>query len=282
MKKIGFFALAAMVLTACSQDESESVFNDGTVLNQKEVTLTFSPYEVSAMTRTATSISNYCTHLDVWITDGVTTTDLHQSSTDANFGTVTATLNNTATYTLYAVAHKCTSDASMSGGIISFPDDKVTHSMFYTTTFSPATTTSLNCEMQRIVAQFRLETTDAVPDECKKVRITIDGVYDRWNVTTGGTHQLNRVSTVNISSTATDGTVVFNVFAIVTDESTNHNVTVEALDANDAAVQTPRVFANVPLRIGYKTTYRGALFTDASMSMSFTCDDWSEYDTVNF
>ena len=280
MKKCVFFA-AMLLLAACSHDESD-VFNGSAVENQKEVTLTFSPYQMEAMTRTPVSISTIVTHLDVWLVEGSNVIGLHQTSSDSGFGSLSVTLDKTKTYTLYAVGHKCTGNATFENGVISFPDDKVTHSMFYTTSFCPATTTSLNCEMQRIVAQFRLETTDAVPDECKKVRITIDGVYDRWNVTTGGTHSLNRISTLNVNSTNQDGTAVFNVFAIVTNTQTNHSITVEALDANDAAVQTPRVFANVPLRIGYKTTYRGALFSEAGMAMSFLCDDWNDYDTVNF
>ena len=264
-----------MVLTACSQDESE-VFNGSPVENQKEVTLTFSPYEMSTMTRTATSISNYCTHLDVWITDGVTTTDLHQSSTDDGFGTITATLDKTKTYTMYAVAHKA-DGATLADGVISFTDDKVTHAMYYTETFSPADNTSLSCLMTRIVADFRLEITDDIPTSAVKFRFTIASVFDRWNVSTGGTHSLDRVSTINYNGTSS----IFNIYAIVTDASTTHDIFVEALDENDQEVQT-RTFADVPLRNGYKTNYRGTFFIDSQFTSSFTVNDWNEYDTVDF
>ena len=60
-----------------------------------------------------------------------------------------------------------------------------------------------------------------------------------------------------------------------------NNITVTALDENDQEVQT-RVFADVPLRNGYKTNYRGTFFIDTPMTMSFTIGDWNEYDTVNF
>jgi hypothetical protein len=215
-------------------------------------------------------------HLDVWITDGTTTTDIHQTNTDAGFGTVSMTLDKTKTYILYAMGHKA-DGATLSDGVISFTDDKVTHSMFYTTTFSPATTTNLSCLMTRIVADFRMEITDDIPAECKSLRFTISDVFDRWNVTTGGTHQLNRVSTINCNGTSD----IFNVYAIVTDAQTLHTVTVEALDENDGVVQE-RVFENVPLRNGYKTNYRGTFFIDTPMSMSFTVNDWNEYDTVDF
>lgn len=275
MKKLLFFATICAAFCACANDTSEVMKDEDTEL----VTLTFSPYEQSAMartTRTATSIANVVNHLDVWITDGTTTTDIHQTNTDAGFGTVSMTLDKTKTYTLYAMGHKA-DEATLSDGVISFTDDKVTHSMFYTTTFSPATTTNLSCLMTRIVADFRMEITDDIPAECKSLRFTISDVFDRWNVSTGGAHQLNRVSTINCNGTS----AIFNVYAIVTDAQTLHTVTVEALDENDGVIQE-RVFENVPLRNGYKTNYRGTFFIDTPMSISFTVNDWNEYDTVDF
>ena len=272
MKKTMFFAAIAAVLCACTNDASE-VMDD---VETEQVTLTFSPYDVSPMTRTATSISNYCTHLDVWITDGTTEVSAHQTSADTGFGTISVTLDKTKTYTMYAVAHKA-DGATLADGVISFTDDKVTHSMYYTTTFSPATTTNLSCTMTRIVADFRMEITDEIPAAVKKLRFTVSGVFDRWSVTDGGTHSLDRTSIINYNGTS----AVFNIYAIVTDASTTHDITVAALDENDQEVQT-RTFADVPLRNGYKTTYAGAFFTSVSSTATFLVDDWSTFDTVNF
>ena len=274
-------ALAATMMASCSQDASDDlmVFS-GSPAEKAEVTLTFSPYEMSAMTRTATSIADYCTHLDVWLYEGGTEfTAVHQSSSDDGFGGISMTLDKTKTYTIYAVAHKA-DGATLSDGVISFTDDKVTHTMYYSTTFTPSTTTSLSCLMNRIVADFRLEITDDIPTSAVKFRFTVTGVYDRWNVSTGGTHSLDRVSTINYSGTS----AIFNVYAITTDAQTLHTVTVEALDADGNALEPAqrKTFENVPLRNGYKTTYRGAFFTEENMTMTFTVDDWNEYDVVNF
>ena len=277
MKKVCIFALAAMVLTACSNEQEECVFNSSTAENQTEVTLSFSPYEMGAMTRAATSVATVVTRLDVWLYEsGSEVAAIHQSSSDEGFGTITATLDKTKTYTLYAVGHKA-EGATLSDGVISFTDDKVTHAMYYSTTFSPATTTSLSCLMNRIVADFRLEITDDIPTSAVKFRFTVNGVFDRWNVSTGATHGIDRVSTINYGGTSS----IFNVYAIVTDASTTHDILVEALDENDQEVQT-RTFADVPLRNGYKTNYRGTFFIDSSVSASFTVDDWNEYDIVDF
>ena len=275
MRKLLFLATFCAAFCACSNDASEVMEDEETEL----VTLTFSPYEQSAMARTtraASSIAGIVTHLDVWITDGTTTQDIHQTSADANFGSLSVTLDKTKTYTLYAIGHKA-DGATLSDGVISFTDDKVTHSMFYSITFSPATTTNLSCLMNRIVADFRLDITDDFPAECKSLRFTIANVFDRWNVSTGGTHSLDRVSTISYGGTSS----IFNVYAIVTDAQTTHDITVTALDENDQELQT-RTFMNVPLRNGYKTSYKGTFFIDTPMTMEFMVNDWNEYDEVTF
>ena len=277
MKKVLLIMMATAILAACSSSDEEPTSSELT-----DVTLTFSPYQVDAITRAATSIAGIVTRLDVWLYEsGSECAAVHQSADDVQFGSIQLTLDKTKTYTLYAVGHKAAGPATLADGIITFPDDKTTHSMYFTTTFSPSVTTSLSCLMQRIVAQFRIETTDAVPADMKKIQITINDVFDRWSVTTGGTNQVDRTYTINITSTAQDGTVALNVFSIVTDAQTLHTVTVTGLDADDAVTLTPRTFADVPLRNGYRTTYRGAL-RDASATATFTVDDWNDLETINF
>ena len=277
MKKMIFAAIAGMLLAGCSSDNVEEQ-------GEETVTLRFSGFQVEteSMTRATSAIGDYVTKLDVWIYEsGSEVSATHQSSGDAGFGSLSLTLNKTKTYTLYAVAHKANGAATLADGVISWPDDKVTHSFFYSTTFTPATDTDMNCVMNRIVAMLRLETTDAIPSECKKMRVTIDGVYDRWNVATGGTHQVNRVSTINISSTNPDGTAAFTMYAIVTGENTNHRVTMEALDADDAVLKS-HVLENVPFCINKKTIISGAFFPDVSGSFSFLASDIEELTTIEF
>lgn len=282
--------MCACVLSACTKDDEPEKAVPDTIIEvdvndepiQEHVTINFAPiYKTEPMTRSNLSSSGI-THLDVWIFEGSTEISaVHQTSTDVGFGSVSLSLNKTKTYTLYAVGHKSDGQVTLADGVISFPEDKVKDTFWYTTTFSPSTTTAINAEMSRIVSMFRMETTDPVPSDVKKINITQGSVYDRWNVSTGATHQLDRISSIAITSTASDGTVALSVYAINTDAQTLHTITVDALDADDNTVQT-RTFNDVPLRNGYKTIYRGAFFTDQSMSMSFTADEWNEYDTISF
>lgn len=280
MKKT-FFAFAALaLLMSCSSDDDAQVSNKQTTT----VTIEFPQFTktMEEMTRGFTDVSTLVTHIDVWITDGTTTTDIHQVSTDDGFGTVTADLSRDKTYTMYAVAHKA-EGATLSDGIIAFTNDKVTHAMYYTATFTPATTSTLSCEMSRIVGMFRLETTDAVPDNVAKVRFEIPQTFTRWNVAGVGANKVDRTSEITVSSKNQDGTVAFILYIIGSDEEVGYDITVKALDANGNVVENgQRTFADIPIRNNYKTILSGAFFAPGSLSTTFTVTDWETYAVINF
>ena len=271
-----FYALAVVAmaaLTACTNDGAGEVMNHETA----EVRMTFSPYEVEPMMRAA--VGDYATRLDVWIYEGDTEVQaIHQQSTDEGFASLSVRLDKRKTYTVYACAHKAAGAATLSNGVVSWPDDKVTHSFFYSQSFSPATTTTLNCTMERIVGNFRLEITDAVPADV--VRLTVDmGVTpSRWNVAGYGENAVSRVSSF---TPAVGASPTLSVFLLAGSDEEKRDVTVTAYDATDAVVQQ-RVFTDVPIRAGYRSTYRGAFFTEADEVMTFTVNDWMDYDTVEF
>ena len=271
-----------MLLAACSSDKVEEPQNPDDLVEVKLNLKGFS-LETEAMTRAATSVGDYVTKLDIWLYEsGNEFASFQQESSDSDFGSLSLTLNLTKEYTIYAVAHRnSVGHATLSNAVISFPEDKITHTFFVNQTFTPTRGMSLQLTMQRIVAQFSFNTTDAVPDWCKTMRFTISNVFDRWNVSTGGTHQLNRVSTININSTRDDGSVTCNVYAIVTSENTNHDILVEALDAN-GKVQESHQFTAIPLMNNRRTIATGAFFTDAASGFSFLAQDWGEETTVNF
>ena len=271
---------AAAMMAACSSDNGEEPVNNET----ETVTISFPQFQttIEPLTRGTTDVLTLVTHIDVWITDGTTTTDIHQVSTDDNFGTITAELNRNNTYTMYAVAHKA-DGATLSDGIIAFTNDKVTHAMYYTTTFTPATTSTLSCEMSRIVGMFRLETTDAVPDNVAKVRFEIPQTFTRWNVAGVGANKVDRVSEITVSSKNQDGTVAFILYIIGSDEDVGYDITAKALDANGNVVENgQRTFADIPIRNNYKTILSGAFFAPGSLSTTFTVTDWETYAVINF
>ena len=279
MRKCVFFMLTAMavVLSACSNDASDVETEQEMV----DVAVRLGGFTLATDEVTRATVGDYATHLEVWITDGTTTTDYHQVSTDTGFGSLSLTLNRSKTYTLYAVAHRAAGAATLSDGVIACPDDKVTHSFYVSQQFTPSTTANLNLTMNRIVSQFQFATTDQVPEWCKTMRFTIYNIFDRWNVSTGGTHSLDRVSIFQNFTAKPDGTVTFNIYAIVTNESTDHDILVEALDAN-GDVRESHLFEDVPLQINRRTIATGAFFTDVNVSGLMLATDWDSEEEYQF
>jgi len=274
--------VAVAMLTACTNDGAGEVTNDETAV----VRMAFAPYEVEPMTRandadgfTRAAVADYATRLDVWLYEGGTEVQaVHQQSTDEGFASLSVRLEKSKTYTVYACAHKAAGAATLSDGVVSWPDDKVTHSFFYSQTFSPATTTTLNCLMERIVGNFRLEITDKVPEAVTRMTVDVGVSPTRWNVDGYGENAVSRVSSF---TPAVGSSPALSVFLLAGSEEEKMDITVTAYDATDAVVQQ-RVFEDVPIRAGYRSTYRGEFFTGAVSSMSFTVSDWMDYETVEF
>ena len=284
MKKIVMMLAAVMVLAACESEETTTPATEVTGTGTTTTcSINFSPYEQEEMTRGAVSIATVVTQLDVWISDGTNVIEAHQTSTDAGFGSLSVTLDKTKTYEVIAVGHKAAGAATLTDGVIAVPDDKVTHAMVYHGTLTPATTTTLNAEMQRIVGQFKLDLTDQVPAEVVTMQFDLGSQPNRWDVENGqGVNPQQRTTSFSNFSRRTDGTAAFTLYAISTnDAATNINITVKALDNNGGTVQQ-RIFANVPIRNGYRTTYRGNFFIDTEATSNFLVGDWQDYDAVNF
>ena len=276
-----FLMAAAAMMAACSSDNGEEPVNNET----ETVTISFPQFQqtIEPMTRTNTDVSTLVTHIDVWLTDGTTTTAVHQVSTDTGFGTVSVELTRNKTYTMYAIAHKANGAATLTNNIIAFPEEKVTHSMFYTTQFNPSTTNQMSCEMSRIVGMFRLETTDAVPADVSKMRFEIPQTFTRWNVNGTGANKVDRTSEITVSSTNQDGTATFVLYIIGSDDQELYDITVKALDADGNVVENgQRTFTDIPIRNNYKTILSGAFFAPGSLSTTFTVTDWETYAVVNF
>lgn len=278
MKKILLFAAA--VLLACCVTDPNVIYPE----DQEDVNIFFAPAKAPAQTETTPTLSDFCTHLDVWFIEGGETIDVHQSSTDADFGTLSLTLNKTKTYQMVAVAHKCDGNATLSNNIITFPDDKVTQSMVGKVVFSPATDTDIDAVMTRIVGQFRFEITDAVPDNVAKIDFSIAQTGTRWNISTNAaTNVIDRDVSVAVTSRKEDGSATVIIYIIPDDltQTYTYDIHVAAKTSADVIVEE-RDFDDVQIRSGYKTTYSGQFFVTTPMSFGFTFSDWNEYDVVEY
>ena len=276
MKKILSIICAAIIMfVACAADDCQQGSEFVTV------SLGFD-YYMEEMTRA--ELSSSCTRLDVWVVSEDDVSEVHQASTDDGFGNVSFTLNKYKTYTIYALAHKSASAGTLSGTVVSFSDNKTTDMFWYTTSFTPSTTTNLSCTMNRNVGCFRLDTSDPVPDQVDAFLVNIYDCPVAWDVRGYATTETDRVHTIHVTSRRADGSVLLSVyiFPSTLDAESKYNIKVVAVSGTD--VVKSHTFNDVSIKAGYRTTYHGNFFdADAAFSSVFSIDNtWNEQMPIEF
>ena len=113
------------------------------------------------------------------------------------------------------------------------------------------------------------------------MRFTVRDAGNQYNVNGYATNVQEYVKINNIASKNADGSASFNVYIMADDEESQVDIQVEALDADNNVIDT-RLFEDVVVRNGYKTTYRGTFFVTTGISISFVAEDMAEFDVVNF
>ena len=297
MKK--HFLLAAMiaglVCTGCSQEEPEKVRVitvdnttpawDGT----DTITISFArAFEVNIepmQSRTRGDISSSANHLDVWLIQGSDTTEVHQTSEDADFGTIKLSVNRQKEDTLKAVGHKCSAAAEMKAGVVSFPAGEIKHTIYGQHTFKPDTINgNFDMEMKRIVGMLRFDITDSIPSKVKTIRFGISNTPTQFQTADfTGIAKTNRTADFSNFNRRADGSATFTVYVIPDDLTAQYkyDIEVSGLDKNGAAVES-RAFSDVPIRANYRTQYQGSFFVTLALAFSFSIGDWQDYDVVNF
>ena len=274
-------AVAATTLAACKKDKPS---------NTRRMLLCFAPYTVQPMGRGTTDLINLAdivTKLDVYLIDRTVhdTIAIHQDKETAgnNFGIIDLELQTTRTYDLYAIAHKFATAVDFDGERFCFPDNENFRlSLYAHAEFTPASTTSLTVEMQRIVGMFKLVIPAEKPDAAVKMRFLIDSMGMCFN-TAGYTENIQQRTATITSMTPNGGSITFNAYitADSLDAITDVDIIADALDANDQIVKR-RIFTQVPIKDGYITTFTGTFFTDEAMHFTFTADDWNMFDPTPF
>ena len=302
MRNLFAFAAVALVCAACTNPAALSEDDEVSVEKQR-VTFKFSPYTVTSMgakanhapktTRATVPVSSVVNHLDVWLMEGDSTTALakhesvaesHQTVADDGFGSLSLTLDKSKTYTLYAVGHKESAPTTLSTGVVSFPDTKKSQTLYYSSTFTPAKTTKLNCKMLRAVGMFRIIIEDEIPSEVKKMEITAGETPTQWSfpqhagITPTDTYSVSWSSFKHED----DGTTMFSIYILGSDTEKHYSVTVSAYGADDSVLKS-LTFTDVPIRNNYRTIYTGSFFKDTPFSSTFQVEeDWQDYDEVEY
>jgi hypothetical protein len=273
-----------ILLSACSGSTDEAPIEQ-----KSRVTVDFSTFqvEVEDMGRgSRAALSTAATRLSfaVFKSDGTQVYSAHQSSGDANFGSVKLELYP-GDYKMVAVAHNGTADA----------DIKLTYSAtlpghVFTDTFAKVqslSVKSVDCnftmELGRITSAFILKCTDTPPANAKRIKVVVnaDGTEPtslEINPTTGWvTGDWNQVRTISISDISKGVPIYF----IGESQEVVVDVVATATDANGDVIFS-RTLKDIPLKTNQKTIATGTFF-QSSGSGTFTVNsEWLNDNNIEY
>lgn len=278
--------LLAVALSSCEKPITEDDPNEKPL--KGNLTYTISRYETMPLMATAggaesTPIAEVANRINLaaYDDDGNKVKAINQTADDEDFGTLTMTLEE-GHYTVVILAHSCTGNATMSNpNKITFPNNKVTDTFYFVDEVTiGGDSQSREAEMRRGVAQFRLQTTDPVPENVAQMKFYYTGGSSTFDAISGyGCVDSRQTELRPVDADIHGKTGTFSVYTFPHAEKGELHMTVTALDAQQRDVAS-REFTNVPIARNQATIYSGAFFDDeqfAKESLTLTTNEvWQE------
>ena len=256
--------------------------------SDKNVVLHFSPYTQEAFTKAPVSAADVFSKLNVMLftSSGEKALDKVKTQTadEGGFGTMELMLAE-GTYYVVAVGHSSKVSATIksleSVQFMASNGEKLTDTFsYYGTIDVTSQRREYTLQMKRVVAMFRLVTTDTAPGAVAKMKFDYTGGSANYNPSTG---QGNTKSTQSETRPANDsGVYEVYTFPYMANSGTL-TMNVSALDAS-GNILLKRTFQNVPVTVNTITAYKGTFFEDipgstTSTPITFTADP--EWDALN-
>lgn len=202
----------------------------------------------------------------------------------SSFGTLSINLEP-GTYQLMVFAHNEGAGNPISvgtDGSIQGYNNRATDSFSYSTevVITKDKRKSVSCKLTRCVAQIYFNSTDEIPNEITKFKMSLTGVSSKYDLKNqiGADASTYSTSMVNISRwTSQTGTFSnVNSYVFLPAISAQIDAKFEFYNNNDELIMT-RNIPNIQMKINAKTTVNGAFFQSDGMDAAVTVDDeWGE------
>ena len=263
MKKIIMMALAVATMTACSTNDESML--DGAAIKSKSVTFSLDgDWQGSdeAFTRAAVSGSSMT---DVWVLDymgGTLKQQVHQTSSDADFGTPTVSLDY-GEHTLYFVT-SCGDGPTLNttNHTLAFAKVKDTFWKSQAVNVTSGTAANQSVMMDRVVTKLIIQPTDAVPVTINAISIVLGTWYNAMDYLTGlptaAETTYDRTLTIPDSYKGTTGTFSVSITSFCGADYTT-SVAITAKDGDNATIGYASI-ASASLKRNRASRYTGTLF----------------------
>lgn len=261
MKKT-MILLASLLLLACSSHEDEFVG----VKESKDVAFILRgdfSFNITPFTRSLEADGYAMT--DVWVldyVDGVLKQQVHQTSSDANFGSPSVSLGYGLHHIYFVTSRGASPVLDTDASTLSFSRVSDTFWKDYELTVTSSTSSTISVDLDRIVTKLRITITDAVPDDAATFNITPHTWYYGFNYTTGApiAATTDATSTINIpSSSLGQQNVMMSMFSFSPASDWQTNVSLDSKTSASVVIGNASV-ADVPFSRNRMTTVSGVLY----------------------
>ena len=284
-------SLLTMCMTSCSRDDGDAALDlslkipTDTLKNHATITFDFgsNAFALHAMTRaTLTELSM----TDLWIFDymgDVLQQSIHQSSTDATFGTPSLSLDY-GDHTFYFVASRGSDPVvDTDTKTITWGSVRDTFHGSLSLDVQPNSGSTQSVSLSRCVGRLRVSATDVIPEGAAKLVVMPSSWYYGLNYQSGEcVADLPTPLSVNIPNNYIGTTNLVASFYTVSSASPWQTDITVALVATDESTIGSVTISGVTLQRNHVTSYAGGI-VGAGRSLTIGSDDeWVEDDSVNW
>lgn len=283
MKKI-MILLASIFLLACTSNDDEIADVDVSKTVAFALQGDFS-FSITPFTRSLEA-DGYAMS-DVWVldyVDGVLKQQVHQTSSDANFGSPSISLGYGSHHLYFVTSRGASPVLDTDASTLSFSRVSDTFWKDYELTVTSSTSSTISVELDRIVTKLRITITDAVPDDAATFNITPHTWYYGFNYMTGApiAETTDATSTINIpSSSLGQQNVMMSMFSFSPASDWQTNVSLNSKTSASVVIGNASV-ANVPFARNRITNVTGDLYSRVSMAGMTLNTDWLDSYTAEW
>ncbi len=285
-------SLLTMCMTSCTRDDDGDAALDislkipsDTIKNHTTITFDFdgNAFSLHAMTRASLS---ELTMTDLWIFDymgDVLQQSIHQSSTDATFGTPSLSLDY-GNHTFYFVASRGSDPVvDTDAKTITWGSVRDTFHGSLSLDVQPNSGSSQSVSLSRCVGRLRVSATDVIPEGAAKLVVMPSSWYYGLNYQSGeGVADSPTPLAVNIPNNYIGTTNLVASFYTVSSASPWQTDMTVALVATDESTIGSVTISGVTLQRNHVTSYAGGI-VGAGRTLNLSSDDeWVEDSPVNW
>ena len=291
MKKLFLMALAVATITACTKNDDPETgrlfirLNGDTIQTHATITFACQGFEMTPFgTRSLEADGKAMT--DLWVLDypsgqSTPSVQLHQVSTDEDFGTPTLNLAVGNHHVYFIASRGSGATLSTENHTIIFTRVLDTFYKDYEINVTATSNGSRSVTLERIVTKLTTVITDAIPEGAATFNLTPEAWHYGIDYTTGLpiSATASQTITINIPSSEIGFTNEhLSIFGFSTEDEWTTNVTLNCKKA-DGTILGSAVLANVPLKRNRITEYTGPLFSSNGQTIVDLTTDWEDTHT---